>query len=179
MTPPIARLLADPRLAVTENTIVCLICCGVFRQLTNTHLRAHGTGVIEYKAGYAVVASLSAETKLLMEGIAHSNYKGLEKMLKAKPEDTEAWTFARGQALLVAETGNLLLLRPPKNQGQDAWNKNAAEMREAATRLARSAAERDLNTSRARLIEVANACNRCHQSFRVSVRLTPFQEADK
>ena len=47
--PPIARLLADPRLAVTDTSIVCLICCGVFRQLTNTHLRAHGTTAMAYK----------------------------------------------------------------------------------------------------------------------------------
>ena len=120
-----------------------------------------------------------AETSLIMEGIAHANFKGLERMLKEKPEDTEAWTFARGQALLIAETGNLLLMRPPKNQGQDAWNKNAVELREAATRLGRSVASRDLNECRARLIEVANSCNKCHTSFQVKTRLTPFQKEGK
>jgi hypothetical protein len=44
-----ARLLADPRLAVTDTTIVCLICGGAFRQLTNTHLRAHATTAAAYK----------------------------------------------------------------------------------------------------------------------------------
>ena len=45
----LAILCSDPRLAVRSDSIVCLICGGQFRQLTNTHLRAHGTGVIEYK----------------------------------------------------------------------------------------------------------------------------------
>jgi predicted transcriptional regulator len=45
----LTELLADPRQAVTEHAIVCLVCGGVFRQLTNTHLRAHGTTVGEYK----------------------------------------------------------------------------------------------------------------------------------
>jgi hypothetical protein len=45
----LAILCSDPRLAVRSDFIVCLICGGQFRQLTNTHLRAHGTGVIEYK----------------------------------------------------------------------------------------------------------------------------------
>ena len=45
----LAVLRSDPRLAVRNDSIVCLICGGQFRQLTNTHLRAHGTGVIEYK----------------------------------------------------------------------------------------------------------------------------------
>src|SRR5207247_369538 len=62
-----------------------------------------------------------AETKLLMEGLNQANFRGLENLLKQKPADLEAWTFARGQALLIAETGNLLLLRPPRNQGQAAW----------------------------------------------------------
>lgn len=31
-------LLADPRRAILEEGIVCLLCGGMFRQLTNTHL---------------------------------------------------------------------------------------------------------------------------------------------
>jgi len=42
-------LRADPRQAVEEDSIRCLVCGGVFRQLTNTHLRAHGTSAGEYK----------------------------------------------------------------------------------------------------------------------------------
>ena len=45
----LAVLWADPRRAVTEQSIVCLLCGGLFRQLTNTHLRAHGTTGNEYK----------------------------------------------------------------------------------------------------------------------------------
>lgn len=45
-------LYSDPRLAVQDDAIVCLICGGRFRQLTNTHLRAHGTGVVEYKVRF-------------------------------------------------------------------------------------------------------------------------------
>jgi hypothetical protein len=45
-------LFSDPRLAVQEDCIVCLICGARFRQLTNTHLRGHGTGVAEYRARF-------------------------------------------------------------------------------------------------------------------------------
>lgn len=45
----LASMLADPRRAVTEESIVCLLCGGLFRQLTNTHLRGHGTTADEYK----------------------------------------------------------------------------------------------------------------------------------
>jgi hypothetical protein len=40
---------SDPRLAVQEDRIVCLICGAPFRQLTNTHLRGHATSAAEYR----------------------------------------------------------------------------------------------------------------------------------
>ena len=45
----LAGLLADPRRAVAEEAIVCLLCGGTFRQLTNTHLRGHGMTADQYK----------------------------------------------------------------------------------------------------------------------------------
>jgi hypothetical protein len=46
---PLAVLRADPRQAVQQDCIRCLVCGGVFRQLTNTHLRGHGMTADEYK----------------------------------------------------------------------------------------------------------------------------------
>jgi hypothetical protein len=45
----LAILCRDPRLAVEEAQIVCLICGVRFRQLTNTHLRGHGVSAAGYK----------------------------------------------------------------------------------------------------------------------------------
>jgi Cytochrome C' len=117
-----------------------------------------------------------AETRLLMQGINQANFNGLERILKEKPADVEAWTFARGQALLIAEGGNLLMLRPPKNQGVDAWMDRSQELRDSATALAKAAGNRDYERSRAGLTDLANTCTRCHQTFRVPVRIVPFGE---
>ncbi len=119
-----------------------------------------------------------AETKLLMEGLATPNYQSLAKILKEKPADVETWTFARGQAILVAETGNLLLLRPPRNQGRDTWMREAMDMRQAAVALARQVGNRDLERSRAAFVDLTAACNHCHQTFRVPVRVGPNAERD-
>jgi cytochrome c556 len=121
-----------------------------------------------------------AETRLLMDGLAQANFRGLEKMLKDKPADADAWGYTRGQALLIAETGNLLLLRPPRNQGQEAWMDRSTALRDAAKSLAKACGNRDYEASRAAFGDVANACNRCHQTFRISVRIVPFaQPADR
>jgi hypothetical protein len=117
-----------------------------------------------------------AETKLLMEGLMQPNYRGLERALKARPADETAWVYARGQALLIAETGNLLMLRPPKTSGQDAWLELASDLREKATKLARSVASKDLDRSRTGLVELATTCNRCHTTFGQQVRVVPFSD---
>jgi hypothetical protein len=50
----------DPRLAVTDEGVVCLVCGRLFRHLTNTHLRSHGLTSEQYKAtfGYNVRRAL-------------------------------------------------------------------------------------------------------------------------
>jgi len=118
-----------------------------------------------------------AETKLLMDGITQPNFQALDKTLKADQVDAEGWTFARGQSLLIAEAGNLLMLRPPNNTGQDAWMKAAGDLRENAAQLAKTVANRDLAESRLALTRVAGACNNCHQTFRIETKVKVFEDA--
>jgi hypothetical protein len=118
-----------------------------------------------------------AETKLLMDGLTHANFQGLEKILKQKEIDADSWAFARGQALLIAETGNLLMLRPPKNMtGTDTWMRASIDLRDSASQLAKTVATRDRERSRAGLTSLANTCNKCHQTFSVNTRVTAFDE---
>lgn len=42
----------DPRLAVREGEIICLVCERPFRQITNTHLRHHQLTAAEYKSRF-------------------------------------------------------------------------------------------------------------------------------
>jgi len=118
-----------------------------------------------------------AEVKLLMEGLAHPNFKALDRLLKESPADAEAWQFARGQSLLLAETANLLLLRPPKSaKAEAAWMARATEFRDAAVRLARTTSAQDAPKSQAALLSLATTCNRCHETFRVEMRVKPGEK---
>lgn len=117
-----------------------------------------------------------AETRLLMEGLASANFHGLERIFENKPTDRKYWVFARGQALLIAETANLLMMRPPRNEGGTVWLECAADMRKSATQLVYKIADQNYQESRTAIIQLGNSCNRCHQSFRVPVRITPFEK---
>lgn len=120
-----------------------------------------------------------AETKLVMAGLASANFKGLERILRDPPKDDRAWVFARGQALLIAETGNLLMMRPPRNQGESAWFERATDLRSKAAQLAKSLSLKDFQSSRAEFVDLANSCNRCHQQFRIQVQIEPFADANE
>lgn len=115
-----------------------------------------------------------AETKLIMQGVTFPNFEGMERLLKEQPANVQSWAFVRGQALLVAETGNLLMLRPPRGNGKNVWFSDAAKMRETATELARAAAKKDYVKSRTLLVNLANRCNSCHTTFRVKKEIVPF-----
>lgn len=56
---PIALLDHDPRRAIRDEAIVCLICGRSLRQLTNTHLRLHGTGPEAYRREFGYNARRS------------------------------------------------------------------------------------------------------------------------
>jgi hypothetical protein len=130
-------------------------------------------------AGFVPRFAALAETRLLMEGLANANYRSLQRLLKEKPADAETWTFVRGQALLIGETGNLLLLRPPRNSGRDTWMKLAMAMRDRAADLARKAAAQDFEGSKTSLANLTTSCNNCHQTFRVRVRVGPEMEKEE
>ena len=115
-----------------------------------------------------------AETKLIMQGVAQANFRGLERHLKTEPPDVQTWTFARGQALLIAESANLMMLRPPKGAGQATWFQHSMKLRTEATDLARLAAAKDFAGSRKGLVQLANTCNSCHRNFQVQVEIVPF-----
>jgi hypothetical protein len=117
-----------------------------------------------------------AETKLIMDGLIHANFRGLERLLSQKAPEAQGWVFGRGQALLIAEGGNLLMLRPPKNQGQQAWFERAMELRSLASQLAEVVSRHELDRSRLSLQALASSCNRCHQTFRVKVQIAPFED---
>lgn len=118
-----------------------------------------------------------AETKLLMNGLIETNFNGLGKILKEKPAEADAWSFARGQSLLIAEGANLLMMRAPKSRDkQDSWMEKAIALREAGVKLGQAATNKDYLAARTAMANLANSCNRCHEAFAVKKVIEPFAE---
>jgi hypothetical protein len=116
-----------------------------------------------------------AETRVLMDGINWPNFIALEQGLKRPPRDDHSWLALRDHALLIAENGNLLLLRSPGKKSE-AWTDRAVALRTVAARLADAAAERNAGRSRQVLLELARTCDRCHDTFQTGVQIVRWTQ---
>ena len=88
--PSLNALREDPRRAIDEFSIVCLICGGRFRQLTNTHLACHGITSREYKErfGYNPGRALMS-TKLRKVYAERAVRVGLASRIRWRPVVSE------------------------------------------------------------------------------------------
>jgi predicted transcriptional regulator len=79
-------LRADPRRAIEEHGICCLICGQIFRQLTNTHLRAHSMGAVEYKRRFGYNRGRPLMCHVLQRMYAERAVKsGLAARIRCRP----------------------------------------------------------------------------------------------
>jgi hypothetical protein len=93
----LAALWRDPRQGISEDAIVCLVCGGVFRHLTNTHLAQHGLTSESYKeiVGYNGRRSLMAHAVRRLHA-ANAVRQGLAQMIRRRPIVADPTLRARG-----------------------------------------------------------------------------------
>jgi len=92
-------LRQDPRRAILEDGIVCLVCGRILRHLTNTHLANHGMTSEMYKHafGYNGRRSLMAHAVRRMHA-ANAIRQGLAQMIRQRPIVVDPALRARGGA---------------------------------------------------------------------------------
>lgn len=99
----LAAFRADPRLAIRDDWIRCLICGDWFRQLTNTHLRAHGTTTIEYKRRFGYNRGRPLMCRTLQRRYAERAVQaGLAALIRQRPILVEPELRRRGGSRTIA-----------------------------------------------------------------------------
>ena len=91
-------------------------------------------------------------------------FHALKDSLSTAPKDRAAWKPVKANALILAENGNLLMLRAPKEESA-AWNQLSADLREAGRELYQAAKQRDYKLARPRYEAFVAKCNACHEKF--------------
>ena len=99
-----------------------------------------------------------------MEYVFEPNYKTLRLHLAEAPSDKNAWKAIKAGSLSLAESGNLLLMRAPEEDG-DQWRQLSAAVRGQGGELYQAARARDYQTSLVHYRAMIEQCNACHTRF--------------
>jgi hypothetical protein len=81
------------------------------------------------------------------------------------PTDGDAWTVLQGQALMVAEAANLLML-PGRARDDKQWMADAVLMREAGAAAFKAAKTRKVEAVAAVNDQLYESCTTCHRHYR-------------
>ena len=81
------------------------------------------------------------------------------------PTDDKGWTAARNQALLLAESGNLLMVGTRVRDNNN-WMRMSRAMVDAAALAAAAAGKKDAKALEAATDSITVACMECHRPYR-------------
>lgn len=99
-----------------------------------------------------------------MEYVFEPAYKRLKPAMAAAPENNAGWKVIKGESLVLAEAGNLLLLRAPEEDAAD-WNALSAEVRDLGGALYQAGKAKDFAKARSAYEGMIRKCNACHDKF--------------
>ena len=84
--PRAAVALRDPRRAIADDEILCLVCGAGFRHLTNTHLAGHGLTSMEYKRRFGYNVRRPLMCRALVRFYAERAIRsGLAALIRRRP----------------------------------------------------------------------------------------------
>jgi hypothetical protein len=105
----------------------------------------------------------------LMINIIYPTSDAIFYVDRAAPKNEVEWIALQNQALMLAESGNLLMM-PGRARDQDKWIKESKMLVDAGTAAFKAARAKDLDGVRAVNDALNNACIQCHQDYRTNYR---------
>ena len=99
-----------------------------------------------------------------MEYVFQPTFKRLNPVMATAPADNQTWKSIKADSLILAEGGNLLLIRQPKDDPAD-WVKHSVQVRDFGGQLYRAAKAKDYTMARKHYEAMVQNCNACHQQF--------------
>jgi hypothetical protein len=119
------------------------------------------TAMVAQAPSYELVGS----TSQLMIDIIYPTSDALFYIERSPPKTEVEWNGIRNQALMLAESGNLLML-PGRARDQGDWVKDARIMIDAAREAYKAALAKDMSGVLAQSDRLTESCVTCHQQYR-------------
>lgn len=110
------------------------------------------------------LAPVEADVHEFMEYAFEPFFKQLKASLQGPPADKKAWVPVKANALVLAESGNLLMLRGP-DENKAEWNRLSAELRDQGKMLYQAAKKREFEPTKTNYMKLVTKCNACHEKF--------------
>ncbi len=101
----------------------------------------------------------------LMIDIIYPTSDALFYIERSPPKTEVEWNAIRNQALMLAESGNLLMM-PGRARDQDNWIKDSRLMIEAARAAFKAALAKDMAGVLAQSDRLTESCIACHKQYR-------------
>ncbi len=108
--------------------------------------------------------SVEQDMHEFMEYVFQPTYRRLRKNLNDQAAEGPSWKAIRSDALILAESCNLLFLRQPEADADD-WIRHAAAARAGGSDVYRAAQSKDFPKTAAAFRSMLNHCNACHRQF--------------
>ncbi|MBL4885375.1 MAG: hypothetical protein JKY95_12670 [Planctomycetaceae bacterium] len=99
-----------------------------------------------------------------MEYVFQPTYKRLRTAMASEPTDNATWKAIKSDSLILAEGGNLLLIRKPEKNA-DAWAQLSVDVREFGSNLYQAARKKDYKSAQQNYKLMLTNCNSCHDKF--------------
>lgn len=107
---------------------------------------------------------VEADMHEFMEYVCEPPYKRLKAAMANPTPDNAVWKSVKSDALILAESGNLLIGRPPEKEAAE-WLKLAASVRDSGGALYRAAKKKDPAEAHKQWELMLHNCNSCHKQF--------------
>jgi hypothetical protein len=124
-------------------------------------------------AGLGVTPQPVSTLSELMVTVLYPASDALFYISTRTPTTNTEWTTLQGQALMVAETANVLMLSGHARD-KDQWMADAKLMREAFSEAFQAAKKKDVAAIEALNERMVASCSTCHRHYRRGYGRSPF-----
>lgn len=123
------------------------------------------SGTIAVNATLAVPTEpVETDMHEFMEYVYQPTYRRLKSAMASAPADNAGWKAIKADSLILAEAGNLTLMRGPEDDVAD-WNRFCVQTREHGKSLYTAARKKDFDTAHKSYVAMLKSCNACHDQF--------------
>lgn len=105
----------------------------------------------------------------IMIGITYPASNAIFYITRNPPKEEKEWTALQNQALMMAESGNLLMMAS-RARDQDDWIKDSEMLVSVGAAAFKAAQAKDMDALVALSDQLNTACVTCHQQYRPAYR---------